>query len=254
MKMRSLFQVALNWGKAFLRSLVGYRFRLLNNFLEPGQSFGRAGLDSLVKKIMDLDGGFYIEVGANDGFTQSNSLILENSGDWKGLLIEPIPEIYEELRRNRSARRNFLLNAALVSSEFSGESLELYSAGQMSIPILPSSEIGDPLAHAVEGLRVQSRLDSTVPPTRVTVPAITLDEALRRAKAPRVIDFFSLDVEGWEIEVLSGVDFSRWKFRWMLVETRNLDSLRHFMRHHGYTLHSQVSPRDALFRLSEFAD
>ena len=246
MKFRQYARFAVSSGVRLLRFWFGYRSRLVNSLLEPGRSFGRDGLDSRVMGIIGLRRGYYVEVGANDGVTQSNTLLFENSGGWRGLLIEPIPEIYKELRHNRSSARNFILNGALVSSDFDGDSLQLYSAGQMSLPVIPTVDVKNPLAHAEEGLRVQSKI-SDMELSTVAVSAITLNEALRRAKAPKVIDFFSLDVEGWEIEVLKGVNFASWDFRWVLVETRSLEDLKVFMLTRGFTFHSQVSPRDALF-------
>ena len=139
-----------------------------------------------------------------------------------------------------------MLNLALVSSDHDGDELELYSAGQMSVAVRPTKEIQFPQAHAEEGLRVQSRLTGS-PLTVVKVPAVTLDEALVRAKAPREIDFFSLDVEGFEEEVLKGLNFEKWAFRWVLVETRNLAELQVFMQDRGYSFHSQLGDLDALF-------
>jgi hypothetical protein len=43
--------------------------------------------------------GFFVELGANDGIRQSNSLYLERHRQWRGLLIEPIPEKAEQARK-----------------------------------------------------------------------------------------------------------------------------------------------------------
>lgn len=49
-------------------------------------------------------GGFFIEVGALDGETFSNTLYFEKSLGWKGLLIEPNPESFAQLSsKNRKA-------------------------------------------------------------------------------------------------------------------------------------------------------
>ena len=46
----------------------------------------------------------------------------------------------------------------------------------------------------------------------------TLDDILEQAEAPMPIDFVSIDVEGHEVEVLSGFDLARWRPRLILVE------------------------------------
>lgn len=221
----------------------------LNRLLEPVASYGLDGIDKKLRDIIGQGSGFYIEAGANDGVRQSNTLLFENSGGWGGLLIEPIPDNFRELRHNRSSKRNQLVNVALVSENFQGNSLELFKAGQMSVPVMPSAEVSDPRAHAEQGLRVQSKFNSKQLETAV-VPACTLGEVLSRVRAPKLVDFFSLDVEGWELEVLSGVNFEEWEFSWILVETRDLPRLCNFMEAKSYEFHSMIGHRDALFRKS----
>jgi hypothetical protein len=65
----------------------------------------------------------------------------------------------------------------------------------------------------------------------------TLDSLLVEARAPQPIDLLSLDVEGHEIEVLSGFDMARWRPRLILLEDHvgNLRKHRH-MRRAGYRL------------------
>jgi FkbM family methyltransferase len=50
----------------------------------------------------------------------------------------------------------------------------------------------------------------------IDVKVRTLDEVLSEAKAQVPIDLMSVDVEGHELEVLSGFDFERWQplFQW----------------------------------------
>lgn len=43
-------------------------------------------------------GGFFVEAGANDGYTQSNTYWLERFCGWEGILIEPIPALAKHAR------------------------------------------------------------------------------------------------------------------------------------------------------------
>src|SRR5205823_4844967 len=75
----------------------------------------------------------------------------------------------------------------------------------------------------------------------IEVPARTLDDILTEAGAPSRFDFLSVDVEGHELEVLSGFDFVRWRPRLVLLEDHvgNLGKHR-FMRAAGYQLIRRV--------------
>lgn len=65
----------------------------------------------------------------------------------------------------------------------------------------------------------------------------TLYEILDQAKAPAVIDFLSIDVEGRELDVLKGLDIERYKPRLILVEYHvySLELHRYFVKS-GYKL------------------
>lgn len=66
--------------------------------------------------------GFFIDIGANDGKTFSNTFIFENLG-WKGICVEPLPDVYKILKQNR---RCDCYNVAIA--ENSGESIEFIKA------------------------------------------------------------------------------------------------------------------------------
>jgi len=78
------------------------------------------------------------------------------------------------------------------------------------------------------------------------VPA-TLNSLLKKANAPKEIDFLSLDVEGAELEVLKGIDFDEFTFKYMLIEVRDINRVEIFLNNHGYKLEKQFALHDYLF-------
>ena len=52
---------------------------------------------------------------------------------------------------------------------------------------------------------------------KITCAVRTLNSILNEINAPKKIDFFSLDTEGYEIEILKGIDFEVYKFRYILI-------------------------------------
>ena len=190
---------------------------------------------------IDTSPNYYVEIGANDGVAQTNTLALETFFGWRGLLIEPINSVYEKLAKNRSRRRNTLLRAACVSSRFPDATVELVYSNLMSVAIGLDSDVSDPFAHADSG-RYQLRAED---PVRVeSAPAMTMTRALELAGAPDRIGLLSLDVEGAELEVLKGIDFDKYRFDWMLIECRDLGRLETFLRNHGYVLQKDLSTHD----------
>jgi FkbM family methyltransferase len=205
------------------------------------------GLGNLDKKLISIIGterGFFVELGANDGISQSNTKHLEMFHGWRGVLIEPYPGNYRKLSRTRSSSSHFV-NAACVSFEFPKDEMELAYSNLMTTPMEGSSDVADRKLHAESGkkwLRGRETVKTFLAKAR------TLTSILIEAKAPPVIDLLSLDVEGGEIEVLKGVDHATYRFKWILVESRDEKRIAEYLEGQGYSFHSNLTGHDFLFR------
>jgi len=168
-------------------------------------------LDVKLRKYCDQRGGYFIESGANDGLNQSNTYWLERFRGWRGLLVEGVPELAAAARKNRP--KATVVHAALVADP-SVKEVTMKTANLMSIVKGARGSDGSDDAHVKSGAAVQPG----VAVREVRVPARTLGSILDEVGAPAV-DLFSLDVEGYELEVLKGLDLSRQGPRFLLVET-----------------------------------
>src|SRR4051794_30160124 len=70
-------------------------------------------LDRKLQRYLPERGGTFVEAGANDGYRQSNTYYLERFKGWTGVLVEPVPALYEQCRKDRP--RSQVFNCALVS-------------------------------------------------------------------------------------------------------------------------------------------
>jgi FkbM family methyltransferase len=175
---------------------------------------------------------FYIEVGANDGIQQSNTYFLEKRYKAKGLLIEPSPISYIELIRNRSKNNHFRC-CALVPFDYPEKYVEMVYSDQSSVSHINNDT--DLINNEIEFLANQRNfLRKGETNFKFFSPAILLNNILIEIKAPELIDFFSLDVEGNELNVLKGVDFQKYTFKFILVECRNVDRMDAFLSPLGY--------------------
>lgn len=205
------------------------------------------GLDDLDKKLISIIGkepGFFVELGANDGISQSNTKHLELFQGWHGVLVEPYPGNFKKLAKTRS-NRTHSENAACVGFDFSGTEMELTYSNLMTIPMEGASDIEDRKTHAESGqkwLKQNDRVETFL--ARVQTLSSILDES----DAPKNIDLLSLDVEGGEIEVLRGVDHTKYRFKWILVESRDEKRIVDYLTNLGYTLHSKMTGHDYLFQ------
>jgi hypothetical protein len=55
-------------------------------------------IDYLLKRS---SGGIFLDIGAYDGITISNSYFFEKKRNWTGICIEPVPHLAEKLKLNR---------------------------------------------------------------------------------------------------------------------------------------------------------
>jgi FkbM family methyltransferase len=192
---------------------------------------GMGGLTEKLNKYLNFKEGVFIEVGANDGVAQSNTYYLEKILKWKGYLIEAIPELSERCKKNR--RRSLVFNCALVSPEDHGKEIKInYDKDSRGL----MSKIGD--------CGQRSSFCETV-----SIRGRTLTDVLEQASAQK-IDFFSLDVEGFELEVLKGLDLNKYRPTLMLVETSQVEAVDAIL-FNSYDRIDLLSHHDYLYRVKK---
>src|SRR5271167_2003545 len=122
--------------------------------------FGLEDLDRLIAEQIPNTPGTFVELGANDGVDQNNTLYFERLG-WRGVLIEPIPYLFEACVRNRLLAKVF--NYACVPFGQEG-SIEMISMGLMSTI---KGTLGDREAEWIG----RGTGNAAEPPPRIVVPA-----------------------------------------------------------------------------------
>lgn len=197
-------------------------------------------LDRKLEKYLPQKNGFFIEAGANDGFSQSNTYYFERFRGWTGVLVEGIPELYEKCISERPKARVF--NCALVSNEYKDFSVKMKYSNLMSIVqgALKSDEAD--AKHVKRGSEIQK----DVIPYEIQVPARTLTSILDECNVS-TIDLLSLDVEGFELEVLKGLNFDKYQPNFILVEARFKDEIEDYISK-LYVQIEQLSSHDFLYK------
>lgn len=177
-------------------------------------------MKELLKKYLNPQkNGIFIELGALDGIFQSNTKWLEDEYNWQGILIEPSPNKFIECKINR--RNNKIFNCACVSFEHDSKTIKGDFDGS------PMSSIGGKRRNLNSEIEVECR---------------TLQSIIDETPYEK-IDFLSLDVEGYELEVLRGLDFKKQIIEYVLIEVYEIDKedIFNFMKVNGYDLIGCIS-------------
>lgn len=147
--------------------------------------------------------GFFIEVGAFDGYHYSVTYALEAMG-WKGLLIEALPEPYAKCVERRKHSR--VVNAALGRRGASG-TVKFVNVQDQYGGMLSYAEAKSDHAKSVEGKFKMNSIEAKL---------TSMDELLKDHTGP--IDVASIDVEGAELDVLDGFNLEKHRPRVLLIE------------------------------------
>ena len=209
-------------------------------------SYSLEGIDLTLLKYLNYKNGFFIEAGANDGLSQSNTALYEFDMNWTGLLVEPNKIKYEQCAANRP--NSFVENYALVSDNYNKEVIRGNFHEQGYAESL-TSFICDEGDYEDENLSAhKQRLLSTN--NYVEVPCTTIDKLLKKYKV-KTIDLFSLDVEGYEISVLNGMNFFKYRPKYFLIETTTYPDRKKAiidcMEEKEYKIVEQITNNDVLF-------
>jgi FkbM family methyltransferase len=174
---------------------------------KPFLSYAQNNEDVLLWRALGhIEDGFYIDVGANDPVEHSVTKAFSDAG-WRGINIEPLPAFRQAFQEQRPRD----VNLAIAAGSSDG-SLTLYDVADVNGWASPERAVAE--RHRAEGHEVRELL----------VPVRTLASVCAEYVQGE-IHFLKIDVEGFEAEVLRGMDFARWR-PWVLVIEATLPGRR----------------------------
>ena len=167
---------------------------------------------------------YFIEMGGLDGVRYSNTYAIESLFGWYGILIEPGPGFYRRLLKNRP---NVIAFNEIVCDK--GE-VEFFTGGSVG----GARELFD--SKFIQRWYLEHQ------PKTIKLTCVSLTSLLslvQERSGVSCYDFFSLDVEGAELSVVSTLDFDRFHFRVIVIEEAGYNRTREeavaaIVMSHGY--------------------
>ena len=173
-------------------------------YLFPLKKFySQYGQDYFVFNILNnKQYGFYVDVGARCGKIISNTLFLEQN-KWDGICIEPHPDLFDELKKNRKCK---IYNCAISNSP----------KNKLKFVKFLEEPFGN--SGLLNTYRKPGRLRYHKHEI-IEVNIVSLNTILEKNNAPKFINYIDIDVEGHELECIKTIDFDKYQFGAIGVET-----------------------------------
>ena len=153
----------------------------------------------VIEKLNFKKNGYFIELGGDDGVRKSNTYFLERYFDWDGILIES-KKAFSDC--SKKIRKCHSVNATV---DFKQHYIDFYyyhgSSG------ICDKDTDNDTRHNKLGFGSYVKLFTT-----------TLDHILEEYKAPKNIDYLSLDIEGSEYRILKNFDFNKYNIKIISIE------------------------------------
>ena len=207
--------------------------RVIRTVPPPSGSYhSQYGQDVFLAKLLEgrVDKGFFVDIGAYDGVTNSNTLLLERQFGYEGLLVEPNPRAAAKARNSRVSE---VVNCGIA--EISGQ-LRFIACDGYGEQLSCFRELADhehlkriACEQMMHGFSIEELVVDVVPIAN-----------LLSAREVRSITVLSVDAEGAEYAILKSFPFGSVSVSVVIVEANNADDVEDHLEANGFLLRAVV--------------
>ena len=188
---------------------------------ENGQEF------FVLKTLHYKENGFFVDIGAADGITGSNTFILEKFYKWNGICVDPNPVFMQSLHNCRNSHVTTLCvyseTGKILPFKFCADEEQFFGWNFRAGLAQPMEKIN---------IEIEKSFRS------INVLTISLNNLLELYNAPTDIDYISLDTEGSEYNILKTFNFSKYNVKCFTIEydnEKNRQQIFELLSTNGYT-------------------
>jgi FkbM family methyltransferase len=198
------------------------------------------GQDKFIDEFFEKKEGLtFLDIGAHDGVSISNTFFLEKERNWNGICIEAQPSEFEKLKSNRKC---VCVNVAV--SNYNGETDFIYVEGYANMLSGISDDYNFSHKHRIENeVRAYGGSINTI-----KVPVKTLQSILDEHNTHN-IDFCSIDTEGSEFNIIKSIDFDKTEIKVFIIENNYGEkNIENFLIEKGYVLYKKIEWDDVFVK------
>ena len=177
----------------------------------------------------------YIDVGANHPISTSASYLFYKHYGINGILVEANPNLIKELKTVRP--NDLIIESAVVATDIS--TVDFYIGND--------TEVSGLLVDVIDNWKQQGHKQ------KITANAIRINDVLKLSKGKHII--LTIDVEGYDYEILNDIDFNTYK-PWLIqvepsdsIVPGNSQRINSLLVNHGYILISQTDVNQLYVKL-----
>lgn len=226
----------------FLKSrLFPYKRDVYEFFGQDKYSKPYLGHDDILNYLKKRN-GFFVQCGGSDGYGSDPTYFLEKFRGWTGIIVEPT-SVHRLCQKSR--KKSCVYNYAAVPFGYEKETIPFMDCYGMSI-------VKDSIENQDEWLRSGEKTQQ-IETKEILAKAKTIQKIIDeyfQSFPLRKIDLFVADVEGYEINVLKGLDFEKNPPNYLLIEICKEERKREideFLFAKGYKLLKKLATDDFLY-------
>jgi FkbM family methyltransferase len=183
--------------------------------------------------------GKFLDIGAHDGVTFSNTCFFEKELEWSGICVEPNPTIFDKLIKNRSC---ICMNNCVSMSDLELDFTVISGYSEMLSGI---TENYDP-RHIARIRREVMAHGGNIQSIKIKSETIT---SLCDKNNIHEFDFCTIDVEGSELSIVKSIDFSKVNIKYFIVENNyGTTDVQQFLEANGHKKIASVDSDDVYER------
>ncbi len=171
--------------------------------------------------LLGHQAAFLVQIGSNDGKTGDPLYpLLQKNKNWKALFVEPVPNSFEKLKHNYPDTNRFRFENVAINE---GKAMPFYwvdAKAKVAIPNLPYwfDQLG-----SFNKQHILKHFDGTLAPfmQEKLLEGLTLKTLFERNKITN-IDVLHIDTEGYDWNILSQLELSKFTPTFILYEHNHL--------------------------------
>lgn len=177
----------------------------------------------IIKYSEDKKDIFFVQIGSNDGKTGDPIYeIVSISSKWKGILVEPIPLLYERLIKNYSMRSGLIFEQSVISDK--AKTVDFYVVNPAAQEVFDLPWYYDQISSLSQEHIIKHFGEKITPYIKKEkLQALSFNDLLAKHDyESQKIDFLHIDVEGYDYQVARQISLKQCLPQMLLIEFRHL--------------------------------